>query len=129
MTKMRLIMIIILLIAFSTLLVACGREITTFDECVEAGNPAMESYPRQCRSEDKVFIEEVAVRGVMEIAQASECVEKGDLTEEYTYNGETDTWWVNLDVKREFEKEDCDPVCIVDIEAGTAKINWGCKVI
>jgi len=24
-------------------------EITNFEECIAAGNPAMESYPRQCR--------------------------------------------------------------------------------
>ena len=25
-----------------------GKEITNFEECIVAGNPAMESYPRQC---------------------------------------------------------------------------------
>ncbi|MEX0917317.1 MAG: Gmad2 immunoglobulin-like domain-containing protein [Candidatus Paceibacterota bacterium] len=28
------------------------QKITNFDECVEAGNPIMESYPEQCRTED-----------------------------------------------------------------------------
>lgn len=33
---------------------------TTFEECVAAGNPVMESYPRQCRSADgTLFVEEV----------------------------------------------------------------------
>ncbi|MCR4322674.1 MAG: Gmad2 immunoglobulin-like domain-containing protein [Candidatus Azambacteria bacterium] len=31
--------------------------ITNFEECVTAGNPAMESYPRQCQHETKTFIE------------------------------------------------------------------------
>jgi glyoxylase-like metal-dependent hydrolase (beta-lactamase superfamily II) len=32
--------------------------ITNFEECVNAGNPVMESYPRQCRTEDgKHFVE------------------------------------------------------------------------
>jgi len=36
-------------------------EVTTFDECVAAGNPIVESYPRQCRSADGLlFIENVA---------------------------------------------------------------------
>ena len=35
------------------------EEITNFQECVEAGNPVMESYPRQCRDGDKVFVEEI----------------------------------------------------------------------
>lgn len=35
-------------------------EVTNFDECVAAGNPVMESYPRQCRANDQTFVEEVA---------------------------------------------------------------------
>lgn len=34
-----------------------GAPITTFEECVAAGNPVMESYPRQCRAEGQTFIE------------------------------------------------------------------------
>lgn len=32
-------------------------KITNFTECVAAGNPVMESYPRQCRAEDQIFTE------------------------------------------------------------------------
>jgi eight-cysteine-cluster-containing protein len=33
-------------------------DITSFEECVAAGNPVMESYPRQCRAEDgQLFVE------------------------------------------------------------------------
>lgn len=31
--------------------------VTNFEECIAAGNPAMESYPRQCRHGDQTFIE------------------------------------------------------------------------
>jgi len=36
-------------------------EINDFDECISAGNPAMESYPRQCRDPGtgNVFVEEI----------------------------------------------------------------------
>jgi len=34
-------------------------EITNFEECIAAGNPAMESYPRQCRANDITFVEEI----------------------------------------------------------------------
>ncbi len=35
-------------------------QIANFDECVAAGNPVMESYPRQCRSSDgQLFIEPI----------------------------------------------------------------------
>lgn len=34
--------------------------ITNFEECAAAGNPVMESYPRQCRAKDgRVFVEEI----------------------------------------------------------------------
>jgi hypothetical protein len=34
--------------------------ITTFEECVAAGNPVMESYPRQCRTQSgETFVEDV----------------------------------------------------------------------
>lgn len=33
--------------------------ITNFEECVEAGNLVMESYPRQCRVGDTTFIEDI----------------------------------------------------------------------
>ena len=34
-------------------------EITNFEECIAAGNPVMESYPRQCRDPmtDRTFVE------------------------------------------------------------------------
>lgn len=31
--------------------------VTSFEECVSAGNPVMESYPRQCRAGEKTFTE------------------------------------------------------------------------
>jgi len=32
--------------------VGCNQEINSFDECVAAGNPVLESYPEQCRTKD-----------------------------------------------------------------------------
>jgi len=44
-------------------LVGCAEQpqVTNFEECVAAGNPVMESYPRQCRDpvSDKTFTEEI----------------------------------------------------------------------
>jgi hypothetical protein len=34
-------------------------EINSFEDCVNAGNPVMESYPRQCRAGDRTFTEEI----------------------------------------------------------------------
>jgi hypothetical protein len=36
-----------------------GDEITNFDECVAAGNPVMESYPRQCSANGQTFTEDL----------------------------------------------------------------------
>jgi len=33
--------------------------VTNFEECVAAGNPVMESYPRQCRHNGQTFAEEI----------------------------------------------------------------------
>ena len=33
------------------------NEINNFEQCVAAGNPVMESYPRQCRANDQTFVE------------------------------------------------------------------------
>ncbi|PLX28081.1 hypothetical protein C0583_02515 [Candidatus Parcubacteria bacterium] len=43
-------------------------EINDFDTCVQEGNPVMESYPRQCRSGDQLFVEEVDL-GPIEISE------------------------------------------------------------
>lgn len=42
----------------SLLLVACSntKTITSFEECVAAGNPILEIYPEQCRANGETFI-------------------------------------------------------------------------
>ncbi len=40
-------------------LVTPPAEITSFEECAAAGNPIMESYPRQCRADGRTFVEEL----------------------------------------------------------------------
>ena len=35
------------------------NEINNFEQCVAAGNPVMESYPRQCRANDQTFVEQI----------------------------------------------------------------------
>jgi hypothetical protein len=39
------------------------NQITNFEECVAAGNPVMESYPRQCRADGQTFVEELKQSG------------------------------------------------------------------
>lgn len=33
--------------------------VTSFESCVAAGNPVMESYPRQCRHNDVTYVEDI----------------------------------------------------------------------
>lgn len=55
-----------------------GPIVTNFDECVEAGNPIMESYPRRCRHGEVTFVEDISDR-VFECTQeqkdAEACIE------------------------------------------------------
>ncbi len=53
---------LVLLIVFFT---ACTqvKQINSFEEGVAAGNPAMESYPRQCSANGQTFVEEIEERG------------------------------------------------------------------
>lgn len=36
-----------------------ATNVTSFNDCIAAGNPAMESYPRQCRANGKTFVEDI----------------------------------------------------------------------
>ena len=58
-----LIVMVALLIAGMVILFFGGEEeskITNFEECITAGYPIMESYPRQCRTPDgELFMEEI----------------------------------------------------------------------
>jgi len=49
---------ILIILSVLALLIACApMKITNFKECAAAGNPIMESYPRQCRADGKTFVE------------------------------------------------------------------------
>ena len=50
----------IIMILGILLMFGCQKvEVTNFKECLEAGNSAMESYPRQCMHEGVTYIEEI----------------------------------------------------------------------
>lgn len=64
------------LLLLGLVIVAAGcatqSQITSFAECAAAGNPIMESYPRQCRADGRTFVEEIndsAVLGAPELVQ------------------------------------------------------------
>jgi len=106
-------------------------ELITFKECIEAGNPIIESYPRQCETSDgRTFIEEFCSKkdtqelltliDAKQIAINSECGDR--LKEPSICNQDTGTWWIDLDI----EKEGCNPACVIDVVTKEASINWRC---
>lgn len=62
MKALPIIIIILVILGFGIFWQLSKEEValvTNFKECVDAGNPVMESYPRQCRAGDKTFIENI----------------------------------------------------------------------
>ena len=114
----------------------CVPVVHSFQDCVEAGYPVMESYPRQCKTPDgRTFTEgeehciaptgeSMSLFEAKEIVVGSECGDQ--LKEPYlefsVCNADTGTWWIDLDI----EKDGCNPACVVDIKTRTAEINWRC---
>lgn len=85
-------MIFIGLVLLMVFLAACSQvqEINSFEDCVAAGNPVMESYPRQCKAGDKTFVEEIE-----EVVQEEpEEVEETGVTETElnVHDTESDCW-------------------------------------
>lgn len=108
------------------ILIGCTNQITNFDECIAAGNPVMESFPRQCRVGDIGFTEQLLhhldLDDAIHIAKNSECMNYGKLKETSFYNENSKTWWIDMDV----EKEGCNPACVISATDLHAEINWRC---
>jgi len=107
------------------------EDINSFDECTRAGYPVLESYPRQCKTEnDQTFTEENCVdsesKSILTLADAKQIAiesECGDvLKDTYVCNENTGTYWIDLNI----EKPGCVPACVVDIITREAVINWRC---
>lgn len=80
------------LMLLTIFLAACTQvQITNFEECIAAGNPAMESYPRQCKAGDVTFteeIEEVVPEEQPEVVEETGVTE----TELSSHDSESDCW-------------------------------------
>jgi len=49
--------------------------IENFDDCAAAGNPVMESYPRQCVANGETFIENIEIKCTPQQKEADECIQ------------------------------------------------------
>jgi hypothetical protein len=56
------------------------------------------------------------------IAQQSACTTVGPLTDNATYNPNSQTWWIDLDA----DKPGCAPACVISAVDKTAEVNWRC---
>lgn len=111
--------------------------VASFEECVEAGFPVMESMPRQCRDgAGTLFIEMVTApesepqivpvmseQSARETAKASDVCREGGMVGKFeAYNTNSGTWWFTLSEK----KTTCAPACVVYDQTGKTEINWRC---
>ena len=91
------------------------------------GGECFRSAPIGCKCvNDKcegIFEGEMSYSEARQIAEQSECVEEGDLTEHARFSG-TNNW--EIDLEPFIEKEGCNPVCVVNPIERTAEINWRC---
>lgn len=51
--------ILVAMLVYPLLIKKEAPAITSFQECLDAGNPIMESYPRQCNADGNNFVEEI----------------------------------------------------------------------
>ena len=120
--------IIFVLVLMCVFVLGCGGEkpvACTEDAKICPDGTAVGRVPPDCEFAPCPVVE-MGLEEAIAIAQDSECVEKGELTEESFYNQNTKTWWIDLDMRPEFEEEYCNPACVVSEETKTAEINWRC---
>jgi len=58
----------------------------------------------------------------MRLAEASECVQQGQLAETGVCNEYTGTWWIDLKMNR----PGCSPACVVNVNDDSVEINYRC---
>ncbi|MBU2637833.1 MAG: hypothetical protein KJ955_02575 [Nanoarchaeota archaeon] len=99
----------------------CGDYVCAEVSCMAEGCPCSENY-RTCPSD----CHEARFEDLAKFAEDSECLEKGELTENYAFNPETRTWWINLKMKPEFENPLCSPACVIYEDEDKIELNWRC---
>lgn len=70
--------------------------------------------------------EQMSIEEARSIAQNTECTQKGELTDSFIYNENSKTWWIDLEMKPEFENPICSPACVISEDSKSAEINWRC---
>ena len=107
----------------------------TVEECEQQGGRVAEATQSACTAEetnagsiatDSVCCLPAGVKltedDAYAIAEDSECIGVGPLSDTAMYNENTKTWWIDL----EAEKQGCNPACVVSESTQTAEVNWRC---
>jgi hypothetical protein len=100
-----------------------SAQVTNFEECAKAGNPIMESYPRQCRHNNTTFVEEIGNElEVIDLIRLTSPRPNETITSPLVITGEArGTWFFEADF----------PVVLVDWDGiivaqgvATAQSDW-----
>ena len=68
--------------------------------------------------------ESMNLTSALQIASASSCTQNATLTDRYSCNSITGTWWVDIEPRE--PKQGCNPACVINVKTGEAEINWRC---
>lgn len=97
--------------------------ITNFEECVKAGNPVMESYPRQCNAQGQTFAEDVGVKSdITNLIRVSNPIPNQTISSPLTIEGEARGSWF-FEASFPVVLTDWDGLIIAEGIA-TAKSDW-----
>lgn len=128
----KLVLVVIVLIAIAVYAVCChkpqiiGGEKDSHGCIIPAGYSWCEAKQKCLRMWEEPCDSLITYNEAHNIAENSSCTEKGELSDNRVYNGNTRTWWIDLEMKPEFQKQGCNPACVVNEETKTAEINWRC---
>jgi hypothetical protein len=121
--------ITIAVLVMALFIVACTPEeqkstINSFEECVQAGYPVMESYPRQCNADGKTFTEKI----VIDDPSLEPIVEECDRNQGYVYCPSTDKCQVIFrELCPEYEEYYREPgICTKEYMPVLGKIDLPC---
>lgn len=124
--------VIIAIVAIAIYIICCykpkiiGGDKDTYGCLIAAGYSWCDAKQKCLRLWEEPCDSLITYSEAYSIAENSTCLEKGTLSDNRVYNGNTRTWWIDLSMKPEFKREGCNPACVVDEITGTAEINWRC---
>jgi len=93
----------------------CGDRICQEIVCLEINCPCAETK-KTCTTDCGIPEE------ILKIANESDCAKEGFLTKNYSYNQNSDTWWIDLELKT----NGCAPACVIYDKNKSIEINYRC---